>query len=156
MRPNVDLKGFTDDFYKWVKGNLQSTLNFIETVFKNNIHVEITNLIIPQKLTMKLRLEKCDKWIGSLSKTYHFIYLDISNYRLDIPQTPADTLKNFYNIAKDHLNFVYVGNIFINGTNTTNCPNCNTLLIDRQGYSTKVLIIDSKCPKCGNHLNIQL
>jgi pyruvate formate lyase activating enzyme len=154
---NVDLKGFTDDFYKWVKGNLQSTLNFIETVFKNNIHVEITNLIIPQKNDDETTFREMCKWIGSLSKN---IPLHLSryfpNYRLDIPQTPADTLKNFYNIAKDHLNFVYVGNIFINGTNTTNCPNCNTLLIDRQGYSTKVLIIDSKCPKCGNHLNIQL
>jgi pyruvate formate lyase activating enzyme len=154
---NVDLKGFTDDFYKWIKGNLQSTLNFIETLFRNNIHIEITNLVIPKKNDDETTFREMCKWIESLSKN---IPLHLSryfpNYRLDIPQTPLTTLKKFYNIAKDYLNFVYVGNVFINGTNTTNCPNCNTLLIDRQGYSTKVFLIDNKCPKCGNLLNIQL
>jgi pyruvate formate lyase activating enzyme len=154
---NVDLKGFTEDFYKWVKGDLKSTLNTIEILFKSNIHVEITNLIIPEKNDNEVTFTDMCKWISDISKD---IPLHLSryfpNYKLNIPPTPIITLKNLYNIAKNYLNYVYVGNVFINGTNSTNCPICNSLLIDRQGYNTKVYIKNNKCTNCGNHINICL
>lgn len=154
---NVDLKGFTDEFYKWIEGSLQCTLNFIDTVFKNNIHIEITNLVIPDKNDdEKIFTEMC-KWISNLSQD---IPLHLSkyfpNYKLNIPQTPTNKLISLYNIAKKHLKYVYLGNVIINDTSSTNCPVCNHLLIDRQGYQTKVYINNNKCPKCGNIIYIHL
>jgi len=67
---NVDLKGFTEEFYKWVKGSLQCTLDFIETVFKNNIHIEITNLVIPDKNDDESIFTEMCKWISNLSQDH--------------------------------------------------------------------------------------
>lgn len=154
---NIDLKGFTEDFYKWIKGDLKSTLNTIEMLFKNDIHVEITNLVIPEKNDNETTFTEMCKWISNISKN---IPLHLSryfpNYRLNITSTPVSTLKNLYNIAKKFLNYVYVGNVFINGTNSTTCPFCDFLLMDRQGYSIKIFIDNNYCPKCGNYINIRL
>jgi pyruvate formate lyase activating enzyme len=146
---NVDLKGFTEDFYKWIGGNLKSTINFIETLFKNNIHIELTNLVIPGKNDDTNIFTDMCKWIRNISEN---IPLHLSryfpNYKLDISPTPEETLKRLYNIAKKYLQYVYIGNISIKDTNSTYCPRCKTLLIDRQGYTTKIYTNKNKCPEC--------
>ena len=154
---NVDLKGFTEEFYKWVKGSLQCTLDFIETVFKNNIHIEITNLVIPDKNDDESIFTEMCKWISNLSQD---IPLHLSryfpNYKLNIPQTPVNKLISLHNIAKQYLKYVYLGNIAINGVSDTHCPICNCLLINRQGYKTNVYINNNKCPSCGSFIYIYL
>ncbi|MDY6820990.1 MAG: AmmeMemoRadiSam system radical SAM enzyme [Deferribacterota bacterium] len=154
---NVDLKAFNNDFYRWVKGDLETTLQTIELLHKNNKHLELTNLVIPTKNDNPDEFYEMCKWISSLSKD---IPLHISryfpNHKLSIPPTPISTLKNFYNIAKRCLNYVYIGNVLIDDAASTYCPLCNFEVIKRSGYNTIVNIKDNKCPKCGNTLPILL
>jgi pyruvate formate lyase activating enzyme len=56
-------------------------------------------------------------------------------------------------IAQHNLDYVYVGNIPGMDLNTY-CPNCKSLLIEREGYRTRPLINDNLCPKCNNPVNI--
>lgn len=150
---NVDLKGFTQEFYKWVKGNLDTVKRSIEIYFKNNVHTEITNLVIPNKNDDFVIFEEMCKWISFLSPD---IPLHISryfpNYKLNEPPTDLNTLKNCYKIAKKYLNFVYVGNAIIDNTTNSYCPHCNYLLVVRTFYSIKSNIKEPKCPNCQNPL----
>ena len=70
------------------------------------------------------------------------------------PPTSAEILKKAYDIAKEKLDYVYIGNIYISGTDDTRCPKCDNLLIKRAGFSTQLvgLTKDDKCEKCGKKI----
>lgn len=93
------------------------------------------------------------KWIASINPE---IPLHLSryfpNYQLDKPATPVATLERAYQIAKEYLKYVYLGNT--GSTNDTRCPDCDERLIERNGYRTKVLV-ENECPKCGRKIGIQ-
>ncbi|AEI15068.1 Radical SAM domain protein [Flexistipes sinusarabici DSM 4947] len=151
---NVDMKGFSDDFYKWVNGSFSLAKQTIKYLIENNIHTELTNLIIPTKNDDPDEFSSMCQWIADLSPD---IPLHISRYfpcyKCNIEQTPPSTMRQLYHIAKEKLNYVYAGNINLtdnNGESTSNtiCPSCSTTLIKRTGYSTKSYIKDSRCPEC--------
>ena len=157
---NIDIKAMSDDFYKKICGvkSVQPVLDTAKCFKKNGIHVEITNLIIPDWNDSRDDLKKLCDWIGdNLGKNtpVHF-----SAYQPDFKapsnkRTPYDTLNMAYKIAKQvGLYFPYVGNIRHDGGSNTYCPNCNHLLFGRSGFSfTKIDIKeDNKCPNCGYDL----
>ncbi|MGA1862175.1 AmmeMemoRadiSam system radical SAM enzyme [Deferribacter thermophilus] len=150
---NVDLKGFTKDFYKWIKGDINPVKRSIKLYYKNNIHVEITNLVITDKNDDLNKVEEMCKYIASISPD---IPLHISryfpNYKLDNPPTPLNTLRNCYEIAKNYLHYVYIGNALIEDTSNSYCPHCNNLLIERTFYNIKTYIKEPLCPNCKNSL----
>lgn len=147
---NIDIKGFNSNFYKWVKGNFDLVKQTVETISKTDIHMELTNLIIPTKNDDENEFESMCKWIASLNPN---IVLHISryfpSYKCNIPPTNTDTIANLYEKAKKHLKFVYPGNINIgNNTENTYCPDCSALLIKRSGFNTKTILKDNRCPHC--------
>ena len=157
---NIDIKAMSDEFYKKICGvkSVQPVLDTAKRFKDNGIHVEITNLIIPDLNDNRDDIEKLCTWIvENLGKNtpIHF-----SAYHPDFKapskkRTPYDTLNMAYNIAKKAgLYFPYVGNIRHDEGSNTFCPNCSHLLFGRSGYSfTKIDINDdSKCPKCGYDL----
>ncbi|MHA1292233.1 MAG: AmmeMemoRadiSam system radical SAM enzyme [Promethearchaeota archaeon] len=158
---NIDIKAMSDDFYKKICG-VKSVKPVLETAKKfkeNGIHVEITNLIIPDLNDSQEDIKKlCDWVVKNLGKNtpVHF-----SAYHPDFKmpsskRTPSSTLDDAYKIAKKaELFFPYVGNIRHEKGGNTYCPNCNHLLLGRSGYSfTKIDITeDKKCPQCGYNLN---
>jgi pyruvate formate lyase activating enzyme len=73
------------------------------------------------------------------------------DYKLrNLPLTPIKTLEEAYSLAKDiGLNYVYIGNVRSHKGNDTYCHHCNTLLIQRTGFFTRIHnISDGKCGKC--------
>ncbi|KAA0256878.1 AmmeMemoRadiSam system radical SAM enzyme [Deferribacter autotrophicus] len=150
---NIDLKGFTNDFYKWINGDLTTTLNTIEYLFKNGSHIELTNLVVTNKNDNSDTFDDMCRWIASISSD---IPLHISryfpNYKLNEPPTPLETLKNFYEIAKKYLKYVYIGNVQIEDATDTLCPKCNHLLVKRDFYLTKCHIKEPVCPECSEKL----
>jgi len=153
---NVDLKGFSENFYKWVSGSFSLAKQTIKYLWENNIHIELTNLVIPTKNDDPNEFSRMCQWIADLSPD---IPLHISRYfpcyKCDIEPTPSSTMRHLYHIATEKLNYVYAGNINLtdnNGESTSNtkCPSCSTTLIRRNGYSTQSYIKDSRCPECGN------
>ncbi len=59
--------------------------------------------------------------------------------------TPSERLKRAYDIASAKLDYVYVGNIDLPGTNDTRCPACKSVLVKRYGYASDVVGIDQGC-----------
>ncbi|MBD3341679.1 MAG: AmmeMemoRadiSam system radical SAM enzyme [Candidatus Lokiarchaeota archaeon] len=158
---NIDIKGMSDEFYKKICGvkTVKPVLNTAKTFKDNGLHVEITNLIIPDMNDKKEDIEKLCNWVvENLGKNtpVHF-----SAYHPDFQmpskkRTPHETLDRAYNIAKEAgLYYPYVGNIQHEKGGNTYCPNCNHLIFERSGYTFKQINIteDQKCPNCGHDLN---
>ena len=157
---NIDIKAMSDDFYKKICGvnSVQPVLNTAEYFKKNGMHVEITNLIIPDLNDSRKDIEKLCSWIvDNLGKDTptHF-----SAYHPDFKapsekKTPYTTLNMAFNIAKDvGLYFPYIGNINHEQGGNTYCPNCGYLLFERRGYTFKKIDVteDKKCPNCAYDL----
>jgi pyruvate formate lyase activating enzyme len=149
---NIDLKGFNDEFYKKIiGGNKEPVMKVIKLCFENNIHVEITTLVVTNGNDDEKELEQLFKWISSISRD---IPLHLSRYYPSYKYKEAPTniyfLEKLYNMAKKHLNYVYLGNVWDEKYESTHCPKCNTLLIERNGYNIKIQNIDEKgrCKNC--------
>ena len=157
---NIDIKAMSDEFYKKVCG-VKSVQPVLDTAkfFKNNgVHVEITNLIIPDLNDKKEDIEKLCSWIvenlGENTPT-HFSAYHPDFKSPSMISTPSKTLEMAFNLAREAgLFYPYVGNIRSNEGGNTYCPKCKHLLLGRVGYSfTKIDVAEgSKCPSCGYEL----
>ena len=157
---NIDLKAFTDNFYRKVTGaRLDPVLSTLKQIVTAGKHLEITNLIIPTQNDNDDDFRAMVKWIADeLGKE---IVLHLSRYhpmyKMDIDATSARTLQHLAGIACEFLSYVYVGNIQLNDYQNTLCIKCGTVLIKRLGYYTEIKAVDEKgcCTKCGNKAIIQ-
>jgi pyruvate formate lyase activating enzyme len=151
---NIDLKAFTDEFYKkYAGGSLQPVLNTLKSIFHAKKHLEITMLVIPTLNDSLTEFSSMVKWIAQeLSPE---IPLHLSRYfpawKLQLPPTPLSTINNFATIAGEYLHYVFTGNVHNSSHSSTYCPYCHSVLIDRHIYQAKVtgLTGDSKCRNCG-------
>lgn len=157
---NIDIKGFNERFYKKIcKASLDKVLESTEYMYKKGIHIEITNLVIPGENDSNKDLKDFSDWVYSLGKEIpvHFSRFHPDHQMMDKPATPIETLERAAKIAmKTGLEYVYLGNIWGHKLENTFCPNCEFKIIERDGYLTKVNIIDKKCPECGYEQNIIL
>lgn len=154
---NVDLKGFSEEFYTSVTGaHLQPVLDTIKRVSKSKTWMEITNLIIPTKNDDFDKIKEMCEWI--VENVGKDVPLHFSRfypyYKLNsLPPTPVDTLIKARNIAmKVGINYVYIGNILTDEGENTYCPKCKELVIERRGfYISKNNLKNGKC-KCGEKM----
>ena len=148
---NVDLKSFDAEFYrKFCNGFLKVVLQNIKELYNAGVWLELTNLVIPGLNDNVEEFKAMVDWIANVSPS---IPLHISryfpHYNRDNPPTPAKTLLQFYEIAKAKLNYVYVGNLLTQEGASTLCPKCSNLLIERLGYTTRLVgLKDGKCLQC--------
>ncbi|MBW2972040.1 AmmeMemoRadiSam system radical SAM enzyme [Candidatus Woesearchaeota archaeon] len=156
---NVDLKGFTDEFYReYCGGRLKPILDMIKTVHKMGVWVELTTLMIPGLNDSPDLIRKQCEWIKELDPeiplhfSRFFPYYKMSH----LPPTPPETLKKAYEIAQDvGLKNVYVGNIDLPGTEDTFCPKCGEKVIARNAYftvRTNKVTPEGKCSFCGTKI----
>ena len=150
---NVDLKSIEDDFYRKYCGgvHVQPVLDTINTAYQNGIHVELTQLIIPDLNDSPEQIEKTVKWIAGLGRDIplHFSRY-FPRYKLDKRATDEGTIRKAYDTAKRELEWVYTGNIAMEIGSDSECPDCGAMLVERRGYSTSVRNLqDGKCGKCG-------
>lgn len=154
---NVDLKAFTEDNYKKLIGNLKPVMNFIETLYKNNIHIEITTLIVTDFNDNLEEISSIAKWIASIDKKIPFhLSRYFPSYRYNKKATDIKILDEAEKISKEYLHYVYKGNVI--GSHNTYCPECGNLLIERNGYdiSFKGITKDNRCSKCNRKNDIIL
>ncbi|MFW9821666.1 MAG: AmmeMemoRadiSam system radical SAM enzyme, partial [Candidatus Thorarchaeota archaeon] len=157
---NIDIKAMSDDFYKKICGvkSVQPVLDTAKRFKDGGIHVEITNLVIPDLNDSREEIQKLCKWIveklGPDTPTHFSAYHP--DFKMpSLKRTPFETLDVAYNIAREAgLHFPYVGNISHKEGGNTYCPNCRYLLMERRGYSFKKIDVtdDQKCPNCGYDL----
>lgn len=107
---NIDLKGFSQEYYDYVGGNLECVKQTIATAY-DKCHVEVTTLIVPTKNDNVEAMEKEAAWLASLSPE---IPLHLSRYfpryKSQIDTTPIETLRSLKQTAQKYLKHVYIGN----------------------------------------------
>jgi AmmeMemoRadiSam system radical SAM enzyme/AmmeMemoRadiSam system protein B/AmmeMemoRadiSam system protein A len=154
---NVDLKGFTEHFYQHLTLShlepVKETLRWL--VHETPVWTEITNLIIPRENDAPDELRAmCDWILAALGPNVpvHFTAFH-PDFRLnDRDRTPPETLLAAYDIATAAgLNYVYVGNIHAPRQQTTFCPGCQAVLIERVGYELRQYTLEgNRCRACGH------
>ena len=156
---NIDLKGFTEEYYSNMsQGHLAPVLQTLKTLKNEGVHLEITNLMIPTKNDDVDTVRKMCAWIKSelgADTPVHFSRF-YPLYKLrNLPPTPVSTLEKSRKIAMDlGLEYVYIGNVPGHEGERTFCPRCKKLLIVRQGYSVgEVHLNKGKCKFCGKPIS---
>jgi pyruvate formate lyase activating enzyme len=152
---NIDLKGFTENFYRELcSGELNPVLETLKTLKQEKVHLEITNLIIPTKNDEMSMVKEMCLWIrrelGAETPVHFSRFYPL--YKLKtLPQTPVSTLDKARAVAlSTGLEYVYVGNVPGHGGENTFCPNCKKMVIQRTGYMVgEINLRAGKCRYCG-------
>ena len=154
---NIDIKAFTDEFYKDICGaRLKPVLDCVKYAHEKGIWIEITTLLIPGKNDSDEEIRDIARFIVSINPSipWHISAFHPTYKMLDAPRTPASTLLRAYNIGKvEGLKYLYVGNIDDQDHESTYCPKCSKKVIDRKGHIGQIvsnkLDENGVCPYCG-------
>jgi len=153
---NVDLKGFTDEFYvKLCGARLQPVLDTLVYLrHETTVWTEITTLLIPGKNDSDAEIEAESKWVMrelGPDVPLHFTAFHPDYKMTDIAHTPAATLARARKIAlAEGLRYVYTGNVHDSAGGTTFCPGCGEALIVRDWYDILSYAVtpQGRCPHC--------
>lgn len=157
---NIDVKGFTKEFYKKVcKASLQPVLDTCILAKELGIHLELTYLVIPGFNDSDKEVEEFCRWVVEKlgnNIPVHFSRFHPDHNMLGVSRTPMDTMINVFNISKKTgLSFVYLGNVPSGKHANTICPKCGNVCIKRIGFSVDTSGLDgSNCRMCGQDLGI--
>ena len=158
---NIDLKGFTDDFYEKVTfgklGAVLDTLLYLR--HETDVWFEITTLLIPDHNDSDAEIaEECAWLIENVGTDVplHFTAFHPDFKMLDVPHTPPQTLRRARRIALEHgLRYVYTGNVHDPDGQTTSCPGCGEPVVVRDWYVINEYSLDQRgaCEHCGTTLH---
>ena len=154
---NVDLKGFTEDFYaQTCAGHLAPVLETLEYLrHETDVWFEITNLLIPGKNDSDAEIGAMTAWIVERlgrDVPVHFTAFHPDYKMLDTPPTPSATLTRARETAlANGVRHAYTGNVFDAGGQSTYCPGCGTCVIERDWYRLgEYHLTDAgRCESCG-------
>jgi pyruvate formate lyase activating enzyme len=157
----VDIKAFSEDFYKKVCGSkLEPVLASTKMAKDAGMHVEVINLVIPGLNDSPEEITALSKWcfenLGP-DTPIHFTRFHPMYHMDHLESTAIKTLERARDIAKkEGLDYVYLGNVLGHKYENTWCPKCDELLIERYGFNVLKynITVDKKCPKCGEKIPI--
>lgn len=152
---NVDLKGFTEDFYRNLcDGELAPVLETLKTLKREKVHLEITNLVVPTQNDDLSSVKEMCLWVrkelGPETPIHFARFYPLYKLR-SLPPTPVSTLERIRSVALSAgLEYVYIGNIPGHEAEHTFCPKCKKMTIQRTGYMVgEVHLKAGKCEYCG-------
>lgn len=158
----INLKGFSEKFYKsYCNAELEPVLKAIKEYKKNNVWIEISNLVIPKKNDEASDMKELCEWVVDNvgdKVPFHIIGF-FPSYKMSCePSAPESAVMNLRKIAvKSGMNYVYSRT---KGGLDTVCPKCKTVLIQRSLYNfcptSNRLEADGFCYKCGQKLDFIL
>ncbi|MDA0285548.1 MAG: AmmeMemoRadiSam system radical SAM enzyme, partial [Planctomycetota bacterium] len=153
---NVDLKAFTEEFYYRITyAHLEPILDTLKWLRnETDVWFEITNLIIPDANDKPDEIRRMAEWVLDAvgdDVPVHFSAFHPDFRMMDRPNTPHDTLILARDLAMQvGLKHVYVGNVNDVERQSTYCPNCQNLLVERNWYALGVYALDgNQCRNCG-------
>jgi pyruvate formate lyase activating enzyme len=156
---NVDLKAFSEDYYKRLcKAHLQPVLDTLKYIAKEtNIWLEITTLLVPGENDSDDELKRLAEFIVNevgADVPWHISRFHPQYKYTDATPTPVSALERAEQIGKEAgLHYVYLGNVPGSKSESTFCYNCGRVLIERIGY--RILanhITNCCCPDCGTKI----
>jgi pyruvate formate lyase activating enzyme len=157
---NIDVKGFTESFYRSVcQGQLAPVLRTCQTAKEIGVHVELTYLIIPTKNDRQEEIDGFCQWVRDslgVGTPVHFSRFHPDYQLEDLPFTPRSTMEMALNAARAKgLEYVYVGNMTTDRGENTYCPGCGSLLIKRTGFEAETTgVKQGRCAKCGRQTDV--
>jgi pyruvate formate lyase activating enzyme len=154
---NIDLKGFTEGFYKNLcSGKLACVLETLEYLeHETDVWFEITTLLIPGENDAPAEIEAESRWVMEHlgpDVPLHFSAFHPDWKMLDTPPTPSRTLRTARRIAMQAgIRYVYTGNIHDPAGQSTYCHACGATLVGRDWYDLTAwnLSADGRCVECG-------
>ncbi len=155
---NIDLKSFSDDFYRKNCGaRLEPVLGSIRLYKSLGIWTEITTLIIPTLNDSEEELRKIAEFISEVGEEtpWHITQFHPTYKLIDLPRTPITILRRAREIGLEAgLRYVYEGNVPGENGENTYCHNCGKMLIRRFGYQIlENKIKNSACTYCGTKID---
>lgn len=157
---NIDLKAFSERFYHRICGghlaDVLDTLLYVK--HETSVWLELTTLLIPGENDDPAEIASMCKWVADnlgADVPMHFSAFHPDYKMMDKPATPPKTLTNAREVALAHgINHVYTGNVHDATGGSTWCPQCESLLIERDWYQLGRWHLDAQgcCKSCGHHL----
>ncbi len=160
----VDFKGGADpEFYRKFSAvpSVEPIFEALKEMRRHNIHVEITNLVVPKMGDSLDRIRELAVWVrDAMGKDTPFHLLRFHpEYKLtELASTPIETLEKAYRLSREAgLNYVYIGNVPGHPYENTYCPNCHEMVVKRFSFEIVRwnLTKDMRCPKCGYEIAIK-
>lgn len=151
---NVDLKSFTDRYYRKVCGaTLGPVLETIRGLRERGIWVEVTTLLVPGRNDSEAELSALAGWLAGVDRDvpWHVSAFYPAYKMLDVPPTPTAALLRAARIGQEAgLRFIYIGNVPANRWEDTICPECGRCLVRRRGFAVlENCLVHGCCPACG-------
>ncbi len=154
---NIDLKGFSDRYYRRLCGaRLQPVLDTIRELHAGGVETEVTTLVIPEENDSDEELRSVAGFLVGVSPDIPWhISRFFPTYELtERPPTPVETLQRAARIGREAgLHYVYLGNVPGEAEDTL-CPACGTVAIRRWGYRVEVPGQADRCAACGASLRV--
>ena len=157
---NIDLKGFTEEFYHRICGaQLSKVLDTIEYVAtRTDTWVELTTLVIPGHNDSDQELDAMTRWVVEHcgpDVPMHFSAFHPDWKMRDVPATPAATLTRAREIARANgVRYAYTGNVHDRAGDATLCPGCGRVVVQRDWYEIRAYELDDTgcCRHCGTRI----
>jgi pyruvate formate lyase activating enzyme len=171
--------GMMDDFLDCVTVDFKGSgeTNFVrkyigipdaEPIFKTmkevrdrtKIHIEITDLIVPEIGDSLDAARHLSKWVYDNlgpDTPIHFLRFHPDYKLMHLPWTPVETLEKHHQVAKEvGLRYVYLGNVPAHPLEHTYCAECGSMVVERYGFDITGWNLDehNRCNKCGNAVPI--
>ena len=155
---NVDLKGFSDEFYrKVVGGRLKPVLDNIRYLHELGIWVEVTTLIVPGHNEDDASLSKIAKFVSGVGVDVPWhVSRFFPHFKMkDVSLTPVDVLYRAYEIGTEAgVKYIYVGNLPGGEFENTVCPKCGKVVVERSGFEvSEIRLKNGKCGFCGESIS---
>lgn len=156
---NVDIKGFSEDFYRKIGAGAQlaPVLETLTSIKREGVWLELTNLLIPGYNDDPALIRKMCEWIRDNlgdEVPLHFSRFIPAFQLQNLMPTPVEKLEAACAIAREAgLKYVYIGNVPGHERENTFCPGCGRELIHRIGYEVLTnRLKNGACPDCGRKI----
>ncbi|MCE1245099.1 MAG: AmmeMemoRadiSam system radical SAM enzyme [Firmicutes bacterium] len=150
----IDLKAFDDSFYRDLTGGrLEPVKKALVTIRNSGVWLEIVNLVIPGKNDNIDKIKEMCVWVkkelGENTPVHFTRFIPMYKMR-NVPPTPGKTLEQARKTGLETgLKYVYVGNLPGHPGNSTYCPSCGRVVIERTGFNIdRKNLVNGRCGSC--------
>ena len=161
----INFKGnANNDFYRRYVSVLSADpiYDTMKIAHDMGMHVEITDLVVPQigddLGDARIMIRKIKEIMGPEVPISFLRFFP--DYRLrHLPLTTVASLEEHCRVAREEgMEYVYVGNVAGHSMQSTYCPECGTIVVERDMMSSVIRNLDSNgnCSSCGHHIGIRL
>jgi pyruvate formate lyase activating enzyme len=160
---SVDFKGSGEEKFmrKYITAKGPAPiLSTLVDLKRRGVHVEVTDLIVPQVGDDAEALRKLARFVHDElgpSTPFHLLRFHPDYKMLEFPNTPIETLEKLHGVAKEEgLEYVYLGNVWGHAFEHTYCPKCQAIAVERYGFTIRRWNLDreNRCRACGHPIPI--